>query len=105
MSRSLPAMLLVCVRAVSPALADDSAHTPAASDDTETVAIVIAVPEETPDTHLSRLGLGSLYWAAHHPAQAWRVLMPVQEGSVAYADLRARCALVSNALSGQAACP
>jgi hypothetical protein len=105
MSRSLPVLLLVCVRAVSPALADDAAHTPAASDDRETVAIVIAVPEETPDTHLSRLGLGSLYWAAHHPAQAWRVLMPVQEGSVAYADLRARCVLVSNALSGQAACP
>jgi hypothetical protein len=103
MSRSIPALLLVCVRAVSPALADDAAHTPAASDDTQTV--VIAVPEETPDTHLSRLGLGSLYWAAHHPAQAWRVLMPVQEGSVAYPDLRARCALVSNAPSDQAACP
>jgi hypothetical protein len=105
MSKLIPALLLVSVRAVSPALADDAAHTPAASDDTQTVAIVIAVPEEPSDPRLSRAGLGSLYWAARHPAEAWRVLMPVQEGSVAYADLRARCAIVSNAPSGQAACP
>jgi hypothetical protein len=105
MSKLIPALLLVSVRAVSPALADDAADTSAASDDTQTVAIVTAVPEEPADTRLSRAGLGSLYWAARHPAEAWRVLMPVQEGSVAYADIRARCALVSNAPSGQAACP
>jgi hypothetical protein len=105
MSRSIPALLLVCVRAVSPALADDAAQTPAASDDTQTVATVTVVPEEPSDTRLSRAGLGSLYWAARHPAEAWRVLMPVQEGSVAYADLRARCAIVSDAPNGQAACP
>ncbi len=105
MSKLIPALLLVAVRAVSPALADDAADTPAASDDTQTVAIVTAVPEEPSGTRLSRAGLGSLYWAARHAAAAWRALMPVQEGSVAYADLRARCPMVSNPPSGQAACP
>jgi len=105
MSKLIPALLLVSVRALSPALADDAADTPAASDDTQTIAIVTAVPEEPSDTRLSRAGLGSLYWAARHPAEAWRVLMPVQEGSVAYADIKARCAMVSNAPSDQTACP
>jgi hypothetical protein len=104
MKNLVPGLLLASVHALSSAVAHAGGE-PAASDDTNTAAIVIAVPEETPDTHLSRSGLGSLYWAAHHPAQAWRVLMPVQEGSVAYADLRQRCAVVSNAPSGQSACP
>jgi hypothetical protein len=105
MSKLIPALLLVSVRALTPALAGDAADAPAVSDDTQTLAIVTAVAEEPSDTRLSRAGLGSLYWAAHHPAEAWRVLMPVQEGSVAYADVRARCAMVSNAPSGQATCP
>jgi hypothetical protein len=103
-NKLVPGVLLVSVHALSFAVAH-AGEEPAASDDTQTADIVIAVPEETPDTHLSRVGLGSLYWAAHHPAQAWRVLMPVQEGSAAYADLRARCAPISNAPSGQTACP
>jgi len=104
MKKLVPGLLLLSVHALSSAVAH-AGDEPAASDDTQTAAIVIAVPEETPDTRLSRVGLGSLYWAAHHPGEAWRVLMPVQEGSVAYADLRASCALVSNAPSGQTACP
>lgn len=28
--------------------------------------------------HPSESGLGALYWAAHHPRQAWRVLLPIQ---------------------------
>ena len=104
MKKLVPGLLLLSAQALSSAVAH-AGDEPAASDDTQTAAIVIAVPEETPDTHLSRVGLGSLYWAAHHPAQALRVLMPVQEGSAAYADLRARCALVSSPPSGQTACP
>jgi hypothetical protein len=104
MKKLVPGLLLAAVYALSNAVAHADDKT-VASDDTEAPAIVIAVPEETPDTHLSRVGLGSLYWAARHPAQAWRVLTPVEEGSVAYSDLRARCALVSNAPSVQTACP
>ena len=104
MKKLVRGLLLIYAHALSSAVAH-AGEEPAASEDTQAAAIVIAAPEETPDTHLSRVGLGSLYWAAHHPAQAWRVLMPVQGGSVAYADLSARCALVSNAPSGQTACP
>jgi hypothetical protein len=104
MKKWVPELVLLSLNAVSAALAH-AGDEPAASDDTQTAAIVIAAPDETPDTRLSRVGLGSLYWAAHHPAQAWRVLAPIEEGSVAYADLRARCALVSNAPNGQTPCP
>jgi hypothetical protein len=59
------------------------------SDDAVTVAIAAAqlLPENS-GTHLSLTGLGSLYWAAHHPTQAWRVLLPIQPdaGSDASAD-------------------
>ena len=75
-------------------------------DDTQAVSVVTArVPrEEESNLHLSRAGIGSLYWAARNPAQAWRVLLPVQPGDAdgAYADLR--CALVTSAPSGTATC-
>jgi len=32
--------------------------------------------EEEPDTHRSVAGIASLYWAARHPTQAWRVFLP-----------------------------
>jgi hypothetical protein len=91
------AMLLipVCALALGPAAAADAP-----------VAIVSAPPEEGgPSMHLSRAGLGSLYWAARHRAQAWRVLLPVQKGSVAYDDIRARCAASTSAPSALTACP
>jgi hypothetical protein len=28
--------------------------------------------------HLSERGLGAVYWAVHHPEQAWRILAPIQ---------------------------
>jgi hypothetical protein len=34
--------------------------------------------EEAPDSQPSFGGFASLYWAARHPTQAWRVLLPVQ---------------------------
>ncbi len=80
---------------------------PAASDDTQTVAIVTdASPKaEKAHTHLSLAGLGSLYWAARNPGQAWRVLLPVQAGDVAYGDIRTRCVLSTNTSSAGPACP
>lgn len=70
---------------------------------------VVATPllsEERSDTHVSPTGIGALYWAAHHPTQAWRVLLPIQpdDGFDAAADIRARCAIFADALSGRAAC-
>lgn len=73
------------------------------------VAIVIAppTPEESSNTHLSRSGIGSIYWAARHPAQAWRVLLPIVpgDGSAAFEDLRAECATFVRSPAGQATCP
>jgi len=57
------------------------------SDDTSTVR------KESSDLHLSLVGIGSLYWAAHHPKHAWRVLLPIQpdDGSEVSADLKTIC--------------
>jgi hypothetical protein len=50
----------------------------AESDQAETIAISVAprMPEN-PDTRPTVTGIASLYWAVRHPAQAWRVLLPV----------------------------
>lgn len=57
---------------------------------------VVATPlssEEQSGTHLSADGIGSLYWAARHPPQAWRVLLPIFSGdsSGASANVRPSC--------------
>lgn len=54
--------------------------TSADSDAAEAVTIAAAPPvlQETPDAQPSLGGLASLYWAARHPAQAWRVFLPIQ---------------------------
>ena len=53
----------------------DSPETP-----TDTVVITPAPAEESSGVHLSSVGVGSLYWAARHPSNAWRVLLPVEPG-------------------------
>jgi hypothetical protein len=63
MKRLIPTLLLipVCALALDPR---NAAGAPPEAEDTPTVAIVTASPSEPPDIHLSRAGLGSLYWAA-----------------------------------------
>ena len=82
---------------------------PADADEMPHVAIVSAppTPEESSYTHLSRSGIGSIYWAARHPAQAWRVLLPIVpgDGSTAFEDIRAECATFVRSPGGQPACP
>jgi hypothetical protein len=39
--------------------------------------------EKSSGTHLSERGLGALYWAVHHPEQAWRILVPIQHRDAA----------------------
>jgi hypothetical protein len=34
--------------------------------------------ESSSDKHMSEGGLDALYWAVHHPRQAWRILLPIQ---------------------------
>jgi hypothetical protein len=77
------------------------------SEETETVTIA-AVPLllEESDTHLTLAGIASLYWAARHPAQAWRVLLPVQlDEHNSSAQMRETCAASAVAQSGPVACP
>ena len=82
---------------------------PAEADEMLDVAIVSALPtpEDGSNTHLSRSGIGSIYWAARHPAQAWRVLLPIVpgDGSAAFEDIRAECATFVRSPGGQPACP
>ncbi len=106
MNKFISAFLLIQVCSLSVGMAY-AADAPAASYDAQSVAIVTAhvPPEEKSNTRLSLAGLGSLYWAARHPEQAWRVLLPVQSGGVAYADLIARCTVSMNASIGAADCP
>jgi hypothetical protein len=49
---------------------------------------VVVTPGEDhlPNTSVAPAGLGSVYWAMMHPAQSWRVLMPVQPGDEFNAD-------------------
>jgi hypothetical protein len=78
------------------------------SGETEAVSLVTApsAAEEKSSVHLSHAGIGSLYWAAHNPAQAWRVMLPVQPGDAggAYAHISTRCAIITGAPTGRAGC-
>ena len=62
--------------------------------------VVVTPGLEGSNTRVAPVGIGSVYWAATHPAQAWRVLMPVQEGdefdtdrevALAYNDVQSDC--------------
>ena len=76
-----------------------------AAEDVTIAAAPLLLPDR-PDTHPSLAGIASLYWAARHPPQAWRVLLPIQlDGYEATADMRASCAAVAGAQSGPVTCP
>jgi hypothetical protein len=70
-------------------------------DEQRPVAVVAgsSQSQDTSGTYVSPAGIGSLYWAARHPTQAWRVLLPVQPGDEfeAYESMSAKCALVPSA--------
>jgi len=75
--------------------------------ETEVVTIAGAplLPEQKADTHPSLGGIASLYWAARHPAQAWRVFLPIQlDGDESSADITANCAVFAAVPSGPVAC-
>lgn len=55
----------------------DAADSDAAEAEAVTIAAAPAL-EENPDARPPVGGFVSLYWAARHPAQAWRVLLPVE---------------------------
>ncbi len=78
-------------------------------DEVQAVAIVTAsFPSQMSfGRYVSHAGIGALYWAARNPAQAWKVLFPIQprDGSGASEDLREKCALFARAPGSRVACP
>jgi hypothetical protein len=94
-----PTILLIPVCALSFGVAD-AADPPAAPD----VMTAHFLPQGPSNARLPPAGLGSLYWAARHPAQAWRVLLPIQDGSIANADIGVKCTATTNGPGGRAAC-
>ena len=51
------------------------------SEDTQVVSMAVPVPKKKEsNVHLSCSGFGSLYWAARHPENAWKVLIPIDPG-------------------------
>jgi hypothetical protein len=49
-----------------------------------------ARPEKSSNIHLAPTGIGSIYLATRHPAQVWRMLLPIvsHDGSAASEDIR-----------------
>jgi hypothetical protein len=87
MKSLIPTPLVVFAGLLSCGVADAADATPPPDDmQSVVIATVHFLPDEPSNTRLSRTGLGSLYWAARHPAQAWRVLLPIQDGCVTQAD-------------------
>jgi hypothetical protein len=78
------------------------------ADSAKGLRVVIAGSPQSPEerSKLTRTGIGSIYWAAHHPAEAWRVLLPIvpDGGSAGSQDVKAECAGVRPP-GGQMACP
>ncbi|MDB6090501.1 MAG: hypothetical protein JWN85_3285 [Gammaproteobacteria bacterium] len=99
----LPAPLDLRPPDLASAQGTDSPVAPNPEDwDEQRAVAVVAGSSQSQDrsgTYVSPAGIGSLYWAARHPAQAWRVLLPVQPADEfeAYESMSARCALVPSA--------
>lgn len=51
-------------------------------EETDTVSVAAERSEpskDSPRVSLSPYGFGAMYWAALHPSQSWRIVMPVSE--------------------------
>ena len=84
---------------------DAEPDTREASDDTQSVPVTAPLPAEETNVHLSLAGLGSLVWATGNPAQAWKILAPIEPDGIAYADITAKCNVATAASNSEAACP
>ena len=80
-------------------------ESPARPDEMQPVVIVAAAapPDERSNTQVPLAGIGSLYWAARHLGQAWRILLPIQsgDGTDVSAEIEARCALFATSAADQ----
>jgi hypothetical protein len=79
------------------------------SQEVEDISVIdaSAPAEESSDLHVAHTGIGSVYWAVRHPAEAWRVVVPItpdSESSLSE-DIRVKCATFEAAASSRSACP
>jgi hypothetical protein len=86
-------------------IAESSASESSASEEPADVWVIGAPPEETPDFHLSRSGIGSLYWALRYPASVWKIATPIvpDDGSALSEDVRVQCELFTRPPAGRPA--
>jgi hypothetical protein len=84
----------------------------AISDSAETqepqeIAVINVSAEMSPDWHMSRAGVGSVYWITRHRAQAWMILAPLAADADTrlYRDVTVQCEMLATNSAYQAGCP
>ncbi len=71
-----------------------------AESESDTAAISVAgardQPVEAPRLRVAPTGVGSLYWAARHPSEAWKILAPVSADDLPYTylDMQGECHII-----------
>ena len=80
MNKFIPTLLRIALSSLHVAVGSpaDALDDPPRRTLVVTIAATPLLLEEEPDAHLSVTGIASLYWAARHPTQAWRLFLPVQ---------------------------
>jgi len=109
MLKLIPSLALTCVGALSAgwALAADPDETPPVVFGETPPVVFVIESSQSPDSLLSFAGIGSLDWAAHHPAHGYKILLPIQpdDGSRMSADIREQCAFFTAGPIRRPACP
>jgi hypothetical protein len=77
------------------------------SEEPEDIDVIGVSEDESPDVHVSRAGIGSVYWAARHPSQAWRIFAPLaaDAGTRLFRDVTIRCEMVADRSEYETGCP
>ncbi len=71
------------------------------------IAVINVSAAKRPDFHVSRAGVGSVYWVTHHPAQGWMLFAPLatDKDTRLYRDVRVQCEMLANSSQYQTGCP
>ena len=71
------------------------------------IAVINVSAAKRPDFHVSRAGVGSVYWVTHHPAQGWMLFAPLatDKDTRLYRDVTVQCEMLANSSQYQTGCP
>jgi len=74
---------------------------------TEDIAVVDISAQASPDLHISRAGVGSVYWVTHHRPQAWMIFAPMaaDKNTRLFEDVRVQCEIRASSSQYQTGCP